>query len=389
MKLKTLDEKLSNQGNKKILALDGGGVRGALTLGYLEKIEQLLRDQNNNQKLVLADYYDLIGGTSTGAIIATLLSLGKSVDDIIKIYQTLGKDIFGKRVFNIIPRSWQKPRAFFSESYSSANLEKLMQKEIDDTTLDDTNKIKCGLAINAKRADTYSLWTVANHPDGIYYKANSHLKLWELCRASSAAPYYFKAKKLSLKRRNGDAIEAAFVDGGVSLANNPGFQLFLVATVDSFGFKWKNGDDEMFITSVGTGSGVKKDKLDDLLNSKTISWMPKLPELFMTDASEMNDILFQILGKNQGHSTFIDSQFNDLGNTKLVDKKLFSFVRYNVKLTVKDLSLLNLKDFDTSDAYTNSLNEMDHYENIDRLLEIGRTDAQKITVNDFPDRLIL
>lgn len=386
--MKTLAQKLSatQSGRKKILSLDGGGCRGALTLGYLERIESMLRTQNSNERLVLADYYDLIGGTSTGAIIATLLALGKPVAEIISIYQTLGDEIFGKRVLNFIPRSRKTIRAFLQESYSSENLEKLMQDKIGQTLISDTSALKCGLSINAKRADTYSLWTVCNHPDGIYYGANSHLKLWELCRASSAAPYYFKSKKLSLRKRNGEAFDAAFIDGGVSLANNPGLQLFLISNVENFGFKWKNGVDDLYITSVGTGSGVKKDSIDELLNSKTIAWMPKLPELFMTDASEVNDILFQILGKNLGDNKKIDSMFNDTRDGNLVQNKLFSFIRYNVKLNKEELAGLG---FTFDEAQVNSINEMDHSENIDTLLKIGRKSADSITLQHFPDQLIL
>jgi len=51
---------------KRILSLDGGGIRGFLTLQYLEAIEALLRQRTGRADLVLSDYFDLIGGTSTG-----------------------------------------------------------------------------------------------------------------------------------------------------------------------------------------------------------------------------------------------------------------------------------------------------------------------------------
>ena len=50
---------------KRILSLDGGGIRGALTLGFLEKVEEIIREKENNPNLRLCDYFDLIGGTST------------------------------------------------------------------------------------------------------------------------------------------------------------------------------------------------------------------------------------------------------------------------------------------------------------------------------------
>jgi patatin-like phospholipase/acyl hydrolase len=59
---------------KRILSLDGGGIRGALTLGFLESLESIIREKENNKDLLLYDYFDLIGGASTGAIIAAGLS---------------------------------------------------------------------------------------------------------------------------------------------------------------------------------------------------------------------------------------------------------------------------------------------------------------------------
>ena len=83
---------------KRILALDGGGIRGALTLGYLQRIEDILRKQHGDDKnFRLSDYFDLIGGTSTGSIIASCLAIGLSVKEIKDKYMDLGDKIFGKK----------------------------------------------------------------------------------------------------------------------------------------------------------------------------------------------------------------------------------------------------------------------------------------------------
>ncbi len=64
---------------KRILSLDGGGIRGVLTLEYLEVIEETLKKRYANENLLLCDYFDLIGGTSTGSIIAAGLACGMPV----------------------------------------------------------------------------------------------------------------------------------------------------------------------------------------------------------------------------------------------------------------------------------------------------------------------
>jgi predicted acylesterase/phospholipase RssA len=384
----SLNEKLQKDNKpKRILALDGGGIRGALTLGYLEKTESLLRDRYDRKDLVLSDYYDLIGGTSTGAIIASCLAIGKSVEDVIQLYKNFGKVVFGKQKFGIIPRDWTTFRALFKSSYSEKIIEELLCNNLKDSggkeiELGDQKSVKCGLVINTKRADTYSLWTVANHPRGEYYEANKKLKLWELCRASSAAPYYFTPKKLRIKTRKGVEFDAAYIDGGVSLANNPALQLFLTATIPSFGFNWPCGEKNIFITSFGTGNGVKKDSVDEIINRRTISWAPKLSELFMTDALELNQVILQLFGRNYGPAEIVDSQYGDLKDVNYSNEKIFSFARCNVKMTPKYLDEeLGMK---RSEKEVNSLVEMDHYENIDELLEIGRKAGEKMKDEYFP-----
>jgi hypothetical protein len=72
----------------KLLALDGGGIRGVLSIEILAALEGRLRERYGSA-LVLSDYFDYIGGTSTGAIIAAALAFGKSVSEIRNKYGTL------------------------------------------------------------------------------------------------------------------------------------------------------------------------------------------------------------------------------------------------------------------------------------------------------------
>ena len=97
--MKSLEEHLSNKtAPKRMLALDGGGIRGALSLGYLQRVEDILRAQHGNDKnFTLSDYFDLIGGTSTGSIIAACLATGMKVADIKNMYMDLGDKIFAKK----------------------------------------------------------------------------------------------------------------------------------------------------------------------------------------------------------------------------------------------------------------------------------------------------
>ena len=95
------DEHLGNNNRpKRILALDGGGLRGILTIGILEKIEDILRQRHGNSNgFRLSHYFDLIAGTSTGAIIAAILAKGWTVKDIYQKYMALGEKVFEKSFF--------------------------------------------------------------------------------------------------------------------------------------------------------------------------------------------------------------------------------------------------------------------------------------------------
>src|SRR5438270_28092 len=89
-----LKERLKRTGKRKLLALDDGGIRGMISIEVLAAIEGHLRQQHEKPSLVLADYFDYIAGTSTGAIIATCLSLGMSVGELETFYRNSGKQMF-------------------------------------------------------------------------------------------------------------------------------------------------------------------------------------------------------------------------------------------------------------------------------------------------------
>ncbi|MBL0054264.1 MAG: patatin-like phospholipase family protein [Bacteroidetes bacterium] len=163
IKQMTLQQKLDpSTGPKRILALDGGGIRGALSLGYLEKLEQILKARHPHiADFRLCHYFDLIGGTSTGSIIAAALSIGLSVAEIKEKYFALGVKIFGQKndwwnVFEI--------GKMVKANYSAEPLEKELKNMFQDYTLGDSEHIKTGLCIVAKRADTNSVWPLINHP---------------------------------------------------------------------------------------------------------------------------------------------------------------------------------------------------------------------------------
>ena len=122
-----LTDRLRPEGPKKLLALDGGGIRGLITIEVLSAVEDALRKRlRRGESLVLADYFDYVAGTSTGAIIAACIALGMSVATIRQFYKDNGKTMFDKA--SLIKR--------FRYKYEDDRLAAMLQEVFGaDTTL--------------------------------------------------------------------------------------------------------------------------------------------------------------------------------------------------------------------------------------------------------------
>jgi len=92
----TLLDRIAAPGPKKILACDGGGIRGLMSVEILSRIEADLRAAYGRPGLVLADFFDFTCGTSTGAIISACISAGMSTADIRAFYVGSGKEMFDR-----------------------------------------------------------------------------------------------------------------------------------------------------------------------------------------------------------------------------------------------------------------------------------------------------
>ncbi|HKK73083.1 MAG TPA: patatin-like phospholipase family protein, partial [Candidatus Krumholzibacteria bacterium] len=201
---------------KRILSLDGGGIRGVLSLQILRRLEELFGSP-------LSDSFDLIGGTSTGSIIATGLALGWSVDQLQEMYRELGHVVFRRHPLRI---------GFLNAKFPREPLERALVDAFGDTCLGD-EAVRTGLAIVCKRLDTGSPWVLHNNPRGKFFESedpaahapNRAYRLRELVRASTAAPYYFDPEHIEVA----EGEVGLFIDGGVSPHDNPALQLLLLA----------------------------------------------------------------------------------------------------------------------------------------------------------------
>ena len=368
----SLQAHLTGPGPKRMLALDGGGIRGAMTVGFLEKIEKILRERHGNDPdFRLCHYFDLIGGTSTGAIIATMLAMGKSAAEIREMYLNLGGLIFNQRR-GLLGR--------LSAKFESHDLEASLKEHLGNRTLS-SEDLCTGLCIVTKRADTGSTWPLINHPDGKYFDSNRGILLRKAVRASTAAPTYFQPETFDV----GGGEIGAFVDGGVSMHNNPGLLLFLVATLKGFPFHWETGADQLLLVSVGTGTARTRLQPNEVTDNKLWNWSSEVPDLLMRDASHLNHILLQYLSDSPTRTT-IDSEIGNMKGDLIGKSAALHYLRYNVRMETNELNDLGFTDLDLK-----NLIEMSNADNRELLAEIGdKAAARLVKESHFPagfDRL--
>lgn len=347
----------------KLLALDGGGIRGIIAIEVLAKIEKILQQKLNKDDFVLADYFDYIAGTSTGAIIAACLSKGMRVDEIRPFYIDSGEKMFSRA--RLLEQGKYK--------YKDKELAEQLQSVFGDETLG-SQELKTLLMMVMRNATTDSPWPISNNPHALYNDrnlpdCNLKIPLWRLIRASTAAPTFFPPEEIKVSEDQQKPF--VFVDGGVTSFNNPAFQLFSMATAEPYNLNWETGEDKMLLVSIGTGltSGANKDlepgQMNLLYNAKSI------PSALMYASQRQQDFLCRFLGNCLAGDP-IDGEIGDMiGKKGSGDTNLFTYLRYNADLSEAGLKDLSLDDIDPKDVQS-----MDCVEHLDKFQRVGEAIAE-------------
>ncbi|MDR1007185.1 MAG: patatin-like phospholipase family protein [Campylobacteraceae bacterium] len=302
----------------KVLTLDGGGVRGYLTAKILKNIEQSLNEARK-ENINLGQRFDLIVGTSTGGIIAAALSIGKSANEIFKLYETL------------IPKIFNNSR-IFGTKYSNVVLKEELQKVLGELTLADVTTDLCLASVDIENSSPR--FHKSNYLDG--NSARMDEKLVDVVLASAAAPTFFPLV---------DTLHSSnLTDGGI-VANNPSLVGFIEAMHLSNKIK-----DDISLVSVGTGEqchmpyDVKK-----LKNGGKLCWIAqcKPRNLLSNPFKHIGSPLIELLMESQSKLAHYQTQF-------LLGER---YLRLNPKLSIsieiddakKIGSLKNLANIDKSD----------------------------------------
>lgn len=317
---------------KKLLAIDGGGIRGILALRVLKRIESIVRERSGNPGLVLADYFDYIGGTSTGGIIAAALAIGMSVDELERFYREEAPRLFALTANPV-------KRLLYARYDASALRDRLQEVFGKDTTMG-SDKLKTLLLVVVLNATTNSPWPVSSNPKAKYndpargLESNLNLPLWQLVRASTAAPYFFEPEMIQI-HQGGKPFY--FYDGALTSLINPAYKLFQMATLPCYRVEWPTGADRMLLVSVGTGVVPKKVERLRLLEKQVGStMMTAMQSLMVAGAAEVDMQCRGVSRVLAGDP--IDSEVGDfVGSEPIGGVPLFTYLRYNAQLDSKGL----------------------------------------------------
>ncbi len=427
--MRTLEEHLYAKGKKRILSLDGGGVRGLITIGLLAELERVLRDRfadhykgngRTPDDFRLCDYFDLIGGTSTGGIIAAMLALGFKVADVREVYLKMCPRVFEKSRRGLLNRFFN-PYSLFQPSFDAAEFKRAVDEIMADVLLRNNRKgqaeplmdadlLRTGAALVMKRIDTGSVWVLTNNnrmkywdpksphwshtfarPEDAFFP-NARYPLGILARATASAPFLLEAAELAIS----PVETGVFLDGGATPFNNPALELFLMTTLKSFdaddkptgfspfGFDWEASEDQLLLYSIGTGTWRFRMSAGDYQAKQ--NWeKAKIALLSMIDDGMKSSLVWLQALSEPAHPYRVDGNLGDMRGLRISPHRLLTFQRINIEM---ETGVINkYLGSAITDRVCDRMREIDNSEraNLLRLDELGRVAGKDLVSADhFP-----
>lgn len=211
----------------RVLCIDGGGMRGIYTAALLEKLTGYYARERNVEALDIGKGFDLIAGTSTGAILGCAAAIGRPMSSIVSLYEQYGSAIFPHRIKDgyLSPLYRALRGNTFVKSGNSA-LSSALNAEFQTITMKDVlDKRGISLSIPAVSMEKHRAWVFKKTPkSGL---RDDNYRLADVCLASSAAPIYRSLAAIKDPDNESNNFKI-FADGGL-WANNP----VLVALIDA------------------------------------------------------------------------------------------------------------------------------------------------------------
>ncbi len=331
--------KKEGNGLFRILSIDGGGIRGILPGQIMVALEAKIQKKTGNPDARIADYFDLIAGTSTGGILSCAYTCpdkdGRpkfTAQEAVNIYLEFGESIFSTPIMEKITSAV----GLLGPKYPPFVLENLLKEKLGDAKLSDalSNIIIPSFTLDDGATKFFtSSDAKINKKD--YF-------MWEVARSTSAAPTYFPAAYAGNLREQ----MKGFIDGGV-FANNPTMcalveaykvdvDLHRKSPVDSRGIAGLtpgNGPlENIFVLSLGTSNHENTYPSEKYQDKGIIGWIKPLIDIMMSGVSEtvayQTEQLFRLLRIQQTEAMLDNLPADGTGAVELIREELFEILRY-------------------------------------------------------------
>ncbi|KAL3505170.1 hypothetical protein ACH5RR_035011 [Cinchona calisaya] len=345
-----------------ILSIDGGGIRGIIPgviLGFLESELQKLDGEDAR----LADYFDVISGTSTGGLVTAMLTAPNernrplyAAKEIKDFYLENCPKIFPQERHQLLGQAEKIVKAVTGPKYDGKYLHNLLKEKLGETKLHQTltNIVIPTFDIKLLQPTIFSSYAKERHP-------SLDALLRDICIGTSAAPTYLPAHKFETQDSDGSVREFNLIDGGVA-ANNPALVAINQVTKEVSGgnsdfFSMKPLEYDRFIVlSLGTGTAKEENKYDADEAAKwgILGWLTNggstpLVEVFTQASSDMVDFhlstIFQALQCEENYLRIQDDTLT--GKLSSVDvateENLQNLVKVGENLLKKPVSRVNLQ----------------------------------------------
>ncbi len=289
--------------NKKvnILSIDGGGIRGIIPAKILAYLEQGLQHKTGNPNVSLADYFDMIAGTSTGGILSCFYLLPPkdgqkfhsrfSAADAEKLYMERGKEIFKLKA----GKPFIKLSNLFSEKYVADGLESVLEEVMGDVTLAQSRKqcVVTAYDITSRKAVFFTSPQAREHTLRDFY-------LKDVARATSAAPTYFKLAEVSSL-----AGETFHLIDGAMFASDPTLCAIVEARKSVFEKCKHPSISDLFVVSIGTGKEAKRYDYKKASKWGIAGWAVPVLNIMMSSSAEVVSYqvkqLFEVAGYEKNY----------------------------------------------------------------------------------------
>lgn len=251
---------------------------------------------------------------------------------------------------------------------------------IGETLLHDMiqcSALKSHLLIVTRNFSNDSSWPITTNLSAKYNAldrpdCNLKVPLWQLVRASTAAPTYFPPETLQLGET-----QHQFVDGGITPYNNPAFLLYKKATMPQYRLGWPSGEDRMMLVSLGTGFSSSPQKRHLRSGRWLLGNAAKIPSELMRGIARENDMNCRMIGRCVSGPP-VDREVGDmvcpLERAEWLGKS-FLYARYDADISQEGLAAANLGDIDPTSLVM---------DNVTSMPDLKRIGAKAADVIDIP-----